>query len=59
MLKAYLTLKDYIETLQHHDARLEQNRVREIREVFVSLQQLIKAVTNSYPRFPTNCNFFF
>ena len=47
-----------METLRHHDARLEQNRVREIREVFISLRQLIRVVTNRYPRFPTICNFF-
>ena len=58
ILKAYLTLKGYMETLRHHDARLEQNRVREIREVFISLRQLIRVVTNRYPRFPTICNFF-
>ena len=58
ILKAHLTLKGYMETLRHHDARLEQNRVREIREVFISLRQLIRVVTNRYPRFPTICNFF-
>ena len=47
-----------METLRHHDARLEQNRVREIREVFISLRQLIRVVTNRYLRFPTICNFF-
>ena len=37
ILKAHLILEGYMETLRHHDARLEQNRVREIREVFISL----------------------
>ena len=36
ILKAHLILKGYMETLQHHNARLEQNRVREIREVPIS-----------------------
>jgi len=39
-----------MEALRHHYARLK-NRVREIREVFISLRQLIK-VTNRYPVFP-------
>ena len=54
ILKTHLILKDYMETLRHHDARLEQNRVREIREVFISLRQLIRVVTDGYSRFPTN-----
>ena len=45
ILKSHLILKSYMETLRHHDARLEQNRVREIREVFISLRQLIRVVT--------------
>ena len=41
-----------MEALRHHDERLEQNRVCEIRELFISLRQLIRAITNRYPVFP-------
>ena len=58
ILTAHLILKNHMETLQYHDARPEQNRVRKIRKVFISLRQLMRIVTNRHFRFPTNCNFF-